>query len=146
MSGFPSHVRVVASRASGDDAVVVLDTGSGGTRSLYQVICARQGHKWIELSSGNGPGWARTSRDDTSTPSTDWREREFEHRSVGTLSDWGNAPPEAEMVRLYFKGRLYEEPVRDGVYLFAWWKVGFPQEYPDDLAFRIRGEWRPAAP
>jgi hypothetical protein len=126
MVGFPpEHCRVVASRVEGDAAYVLLDTGSRGQPYLYGVNCSRANARWFEGTSGNGPGWAHVGDDP----------------EVGILSLWGEAPPEAERVRVEFQGDVFEEPVGDGVYLTVWWRVPPPRDWPRVIAFRIGGRW-----
>jgi hypothetical protein len=80
--------------------------------------------------SSNGPGWSQTGPDDR----------------LGTLVVWGEAPPDADMVRVVFKGTPIEEPVNNGVYLAVWWRIQYPEESgPYVEAFRVRGRWIQAA-
>jgi hypothetical protein len=75
--GFPpKHCRVIASRSHGDDAYVLLNTGSGEAPYLYGVNCRRENGRWFEGGSANGPGWEQTGHDP----------------DVGNLSLWGDAP------------------------------------------------------
>ena len=63
-AGFPpQYCRVVTSRAHGDDAYVLLDTGPPERAYLYGVQCRREHGKWVEQASGNGSGWTRTDSD-----------------------------------------------------------------------------------
>ena len=145
MSGFPAqYCRVVASRREGDDAVVLLDTGSNGVPYLYVVMCERKGDSWIDGMSGNCLGWASTDPVGEPDESDAWEEEDSEDPARGTLTLWDEAPPGADMVRVEFEGTTIDAPVHDGVYLLAWWKVPCPQEHPRAVAFRIRGEWTPA--
>jgi len=126
MNGFPpEHCRVIASRVNGDEAYVLLNTGSSAQPYLYGVNCHRENGRWFEGGSGNGPGWAQTGQDP----------------EVGTLSLWDDAPPGAEMVRVEFEGDLIEEPVREGAYLIVWWRVPPPRDWPRVTGFRIAGHW-----
>ena len=111
MVGFPpQYCRVVAARVHEDDAYVLLDTGSPGQSYLYGVNCYRQNGRWFESTSSNGPGWHRMGDE------------------VGTLTVWADAPEGASAVRMEFQGVIVEEPVRDGAYLFVWWRVPCPEE------------------
>lgn len=127
MDGFPARsCRVVASRVHGDDAYVLLDTGSDGRSYLYGVNCSRHDGGWVEACSGNGPNWAQAGPD----------------HLLGTLVDWGEAPAGADMVRALFEGGAIEEPVQNGVYLVVWWRTPSPPASWSRVdAFRIRGVW-----
>jgi hypothetical protein len=126
-SSFPAnYCRVVAARVRGDDAYVLLDTGSAGQPYLYGVNCARRDGRWHEGSSSNGPGWSQAGPNDR----------------LGTLVVWGEAPADADMVQAEFKGMVVEEPITAGVYLAAWWRTPCPEEsWPHVQAFRMRGTW-----
>lgn len=128
MSSFPAaRCRVVASRVHGDDAYVLLDTGSGGRRYLCGANCHRRGGHWLEGISGNGGGWSRNSADD----------------GTGTLVIWGEAPAGADRVRVELDGDTIEGPVSDGVYLEAWWNVPASHDHsPRVVAFRVEDQWR----
>jgi hypothetical protein len=126
MEGFPpEHCRVIASRVDGDDAYVLLDTGSSAHPYLYGVNCGRKNTRWFEGNSGNGPGWTKSGDDP----------------DVGTLSLWGDTPEGAEMVRVAFRGVVSEEPVTKGAYLIVWWRVPPPREWPQVTAFQVAGRW-----
>ena len=112
MSGFPPvHCRVVASVMHEGDAYVLLDCGSPGQPYLYGVNCVRREGGWSEMSSGNGPGWSLTVPD----------------RGLGTPTLWGDAPADADLVRVNFNGLTSEVPVRNGAYLAVWWRVPSPR-------------------
>jgi hypothetical protein len=126
LDGFPPGTRVVASAAEGDDAYVLLDTGTDGHAYLYGACVRREGDGWIEGSSGNGPGWSVTDGD------------------LGTATVWGDdAPAGADLVRASCGGDTREAPVRDGIYFIAWWRVPHTADARVD-AFRVAGEWIPA--
>lgn len=127
MVGFPArYCRVVASRIEGDDAYVLLDTGSDGRPYLYGVNCSRHDGGWVEGGSGNGPSWSQAGPDEL----------------LGTLVIWGEAPGGADMVRARFGGVVVEEPVNNGVYLAVWWRTPSPgTSWPSVEAFRIRERW-----
>jgi hypothetical protein len=128
MEGFPpEHCRVIASRVDGDDAYVLLNTGTPRQPYLYGANCRREGGRWFDGVSGNGPGWAHSSHDP----------------DVGTLSFWGDAPPGAEMVRVDFDGDVIEELVKEDAYLLVWWRVPPPQVWPRVTGFRVLGSWVP---
>jgi hypothetical protein len=128
MEGFPpAYCRVVAARVREDAAYVLLDTGSPGQPYLYGVNCYRENGRWFESGSSNGPGWHRTGDD---------------HSELGTLTVWGDAPQGVSVVRMEFQGVIVDEPVRDGAYLFVWWRVPCPEEeWPRLLAILTPSGW-----
>lgn len=130
MDGFPAQAcRVAASQADGDDAYVLVDTGSPGHPQLYGVCVVREEGGWVAASSGNGGGWTRTDA----------------ARQLGTATAWGPAPRGTDRVRAAFDGGTREGPVAGGVYLVAWWRVPSPAgALPRAEAFRIHGKWVPA--
>jgi len=128
MLGFPErHCRVVASAVNGDNAFVLLDTGSDGRPYLYGVWCRRSQGRWCETSSSNGGGWSSCGPD----PRT------------GMLAFCDEAPEGADAVRVEFNGEVREVPVTTGAYLTVWWDVTCPslQTWPRVVAVRIDGEW-----
>jgi hypothetical protein len=129
LQGFPrQHGRIVAWRAQGDDAYVLLDAGRPGEPYLYGVYCSRHDGRWRGDSYANGPGWSQAGAD----------------LSLGTLVDWDVAPEGTDRIRADAGGRTIEEPVDGSVYLAVWWRVPDPAHWPTVTAFRVRGEWRPA--
>jgi hypothetical protein len=125
MNGFPAtHCSVITSRTQGEDAYVLLNTGSGAPY-LYGVVCGRRNGQWFEQGSSNGPGWEQTAHDP----------------DVGTLSFWGEAPAGADMVRVECGGEEIEELVTQGAYLLVWWRVRSPVDWPRITAFRLAGAW-----
>jgi len=110
---------------NGDNAYVLLNTGSVTQPYLYGVNCRCENGRWFEGGSANGPGWEQTGHDP----------------DVGTLSLWDDAPADADMVRVEFEGHIVEEPVVDRAYLVVWWRVPAPPEWPRVTAFRIAGRW-----
>lgn len=132
LNGFPdAHCRVAATLVSGDDAYVLLDTGEPGYPYLYGSCVARENGGWREGTSSNGPGWTHTGSHDD---------------ELGTLVDWDFAPDGADQVLVSFRGETRIEPVTNGVYLAAWWRVPCPDLTSPRLeAFRIRGRWVPGA-
>lgn len=129
LAGFPPGAcRVVASCASHDVAYVLLDTAPTGWRYLYGVNVERRGGVWTEGSSGNGSGWSRVDPDE----------------ELGTLTLWDDAPQGADRVRARFNGELFETPIQNGAYLFVWWNIVCPDDWPRLEAFRIAGAWIPA--
>jgi hypothetical protein len=129
MFGFPEkYCRIVASCAHGDDAYVLIDSGSDERPYLYGVYCSRKGGGWDEMGSSNGGGWSQAGPD----------------LLLGTAVAWDEALPGAEAVRLEFEGVVQEVPVKAGAYLAAWWRVPCPNETgPRIDAYRINGEWIP---
>jgi hypothetical protein len=127
LAGFPpGAVRIVAVRAQGDDAYVLLDTRPGGPSYLYGVTCMREADGWVEGSSSNGGGWRHTD------PDTD----------LGMLVVWDEAPAGADRVRVAFGEDVHEEPIEHGVYLSAWWRIPCPEDaWPDAVGFRVGGQW-----
>jgi len=62
---------------------------------------------------------------------------------LGTLTVWDDAPEGASAVRMEFQGVIVEEPVRDGAYLFVWWRVPCPEEeWPRLLAILTESGWK----
>ena len=128
MVGFQStSCRVIASRSQGDDAYVLLNTGSDEQPYLYGVNCRREDGRWFEGGSGNASGWQPAGEDP----------------HLGILSFWDDAPADAEMVRVEFEGHTVEERVADRAFLVVWWRVPAPsmQNWPRVRAFRIAGRW-----
>ena len=125
MYGFPAkYCCVITSRLEGDRAYVLLNTGSKDDPYLYGVNCKRQEGRWFETGSANMPGWEQTHH----------------NPDVGTLSVWGEAPADADSVRVTFDGKTVEEVVIGGAYLFVWWRV--PSGiWPRLAAFRRAGHW-----
>ena len=134
MSGFPpEYCRVLASAAEGDAAFVVLDTGPTEYRYLYGGTAERVEGGWIDGTGSNGPsaGWTRTDRE----------------RARGVAYIYDEAPADADRVRAELNGDVQEVAVENGLYLVTWW--GYPAiraPAPSVVAFRVAGEWVPAAP
>ena len=128
MVGFPeAHCRVIFSQSLGDDAYVLLDTGSLGQPYLYGANCYRRDGQWFEGGSRNMPGWEQTSHDP----------------DLGTLASWGDLPAGIDCVRVEFNGDVFEEPVRGRAYCLVWWRVPSPTEWPRIVAILEGGDWRP---
>jgi hypothetical protein len=53
-------MRRILTRVNGDDAYVLLNTGSSTQPFLYGVSCHRENGRWLERDGANGPGWERT--------------------------------------------------------------------------------------
>lgn len=125
MFGFPpKYCRPLATRVNGDDAYVLLNTGSSAQPYLYGVSCHRRNGRWFEGGSSNmGGGF------------------ESDESAIGTLSVWDEAPVGADMVRIEFDGQIFEEPVVERGYLMVWWSVPEPRIWPYASAFRINGRW-----
>ena len=122
----PKYCHVVAARSFGDDAYVLLDTGPTGQPYLYGIACSRHEGGWREDGGANGPGWGQTDPDS----------------HLGTLVACGEAPPGADQVRFEFEGTTAEEPVTEGAYLAAWWRVPCPEwDWPVLVGFRVAGRW-----
>lgn len=130
LEGFPdAHCRIVAARVSEDAAYVLLDSGPSGQPHLYGSSLVRRNGGWAMTASSNGPSWTSTGE-----------EGEF-----GTLVHWDLAPDGADQVLVSVRGETRIEPVTNGVYLAAWWRVPCPDlTYPRVEAFRIQGRWIPA--
>lgn len=127
MDGFPATpCRVAASARAGDDAYVVLDTGAEGAPYLYGICLTRRDGGWMEVASGNGPGWTRVDADG----------------DLGTAVAWGMAPRGAVRVRAALGDDVREAPVAGGVYLVAWWRVPEGRE-PRVEGFMVQGRWIP---
>ena len=131
LDGFPRHLcHVVASRVNGDIAYVLLNTGSHARPYLYGAHCERIDGAWHEGHSSNASGWSKIGSDD----------------DRGTMTLWDDAPPYADRARAKFNGESREAPVENGAFLFVWWNVGCPEDWPELEAFRIAGRWEPIAP
>lgn len=127
MFGFPErYCHLVASEIHGDDAFVVIETGSDGRSYLYGVACVRQEGRWVETGSSNGGGWL-------SGPDP----------SIGRLAHFDEAPKNADAVRLVCDGATREVLVKDGGFLAMWWKIPCPSlaAWPRVVAFRQNGNW-----
>ncbi|MBB4634224.1 hypothetical protein [Longimicrobium terrae] len=129
MSGFSArHCRVVAMAVDGDDAYVVIDTGSDGFSYLYGGTAQREADGWRDGNSGNGDGWMSTDPE----------------RDLGVLTVWDEAPAGCDAVRVQWRGETREAAVHDGAYLVAWFKVACPEDsWPSVTSFRIGGRWVP---
>ena len=129
MLGFPpAHVRVVATAQDGDDAFVVLDTGSPGAPYLYGGTVHRIGGRWeagID-HNGGGAGWTVTDSD----------------QELGVVAIWDEAPDGADAARVQWRSVERDVPVNAGGFLAAWWRESYPEdEWPTLVAFRVRGQW-----
>lgn len=49
------------------------------------------------------------------------------------------------MVRVRFEDRDYEVAVRDGYFLIVFWNVEDPDEWPQVVGHRVKGNWREPA-
>jgi hypothetical protein len=129
MLGFPpAHVRVVAVAQDGNDAFVVLDTGSPGTPYLYGGTVHRIAGKWEGGSdhNGGGVGWTVTDSD----------------QELGVVTIWDEAPVGAEAARVRWRSVERAVPVNAGGFLAAWWREPYPEdEWPTLVAFRVSGQW-----
>lgn len=128
MFGFPErYCRVVATAINGDDAFVLLDTGSDGRSYLYGVRCRRSGSEWFETGSSNGGGWSQCGEDP----------------QLGMLALFGEAPAGADAIRTSFGGIAIEVLVRDGAFLAVWWNTACPSDdWPRVVAVHVGGAWR----
>lgn len=124
-ASFPSSCRLVALREHGDTGFALFNTREIGTPYLYEVWYDRRDGRWSEGSSSNGPGWHRT--DDAT--------------KLGVITRWGDAPAGADRARIEFRGRMWEEPVSNGAYVFMWWDEPCPEVYPELVAYRVNGQW-----
>lgn len=120
------HSRVVATRVDGDQAYVLLDTGTESHPYLYGVAYTRHEGAWREVSSGNGCGWSATGVDG----------------ELGTWSLWDEVAEGIDRVRVDFAGEASEHPVEGRVYLIAWFKRP-ARPAPVVTAFRVDGKWVP---
>ena len=129
-STFPRQsCSVVAARTEGDDAYVLLNTGTREQPYLYGVNCSRKAGGWHEGGSGNGPGWAQAGPD----------------LDLGTLSVWGDAPAGATRVRIALNGDVVEAPVTEGAYLAVWWRVPATGQSVQVIEFNVGERWIPHA-
>ena len=121
---FPvQSTRIVAVSEHGDAAVALFDTRPGDEPYLYEVHYHRENGQWSEGSSSNGSGWHGLSRES----------------DLGVETAWGDAPPDADTVRVERDGRVFEEAAAFGVYFLAWWEV--LDARAEAKAFRVKGEW-----
>jgi hypothetical protein len=128
MSTFPAeYCSVVATRSHGNHAYVLLNTGPPDRPYLYGVNCHREGGRWFEGGSSNGPGWEQTDHDP----------------DLGTLSCWNDVPMGVDFVRIAFDGAAIDEPVQNRAYLLVWFRVRCPSEFPRVIGIRRRGRWEP---
>lgn len=127
MFGFPErYCRVVASAVDGDDAYVLLDTGSDGRSYFYGGWCRRRNGRWLEGASSNGGGWTTRGSDS------------------GMLAFWEEAPASVDAVRVQCLGEVQEVKVQGGAYLAVWWNVPDSESaWPRVDAFRRDGKWIP---
>ena len=129
MADFPvEHCRVVASGASGDDAYVLLNTGSVARPYLYGVTCIRTDGLWFENSSANSGGWSQMGPDP----------------ELGTIALWEMALHQAVAVRIVYgdgDADQVEVPVIHGVYLFLRWRVECDQLWHRVAAVKRGGTW-----
>jgi hypothetical protein len=128
MEGFPpAYVRIVAMAQDGDDAFVVLDTGPAAYRYLYAGTVHRDGGRWYGGIDGNAVGgWTVTDQD----------------AELGVVTLWDEAPPDADAVRVRWRGEEREVPVTHGVYLAVWWREPWPEDsWPAVAAFRVGDQW-----
>lgn len=128
MEGFPpKYCRVLASAIEGDDALVVLETGSDDYPYSYTVWCHRSDGRWHERSSSSGEGiqWTGASED-----------------SPGTGALCGGAVPGADAVVVQWNGIQKEVPVRNGAYVALWQDVLAPENV-GVVSFKVNGVWDP---
>lgn len=124
----PAFSRLVAVHEHGDVGFALFDTGPAASAPyLYEVFYDRRDGRWSEGSSSNGPGWHRTD-DDTKR---------------GVVTAWGDAPRNADRVRVEFGGAVREVSVVNGAYVLLWWDIPCPAEgdFPRLSAIRVMGEW-----
>ena len=119
----PDSCRLIAVREHGDAAVALFDTRPSAEPYLYEVHYHRENDRWLEGSSGNGPGWHRLRPDS----------------DIGVVTVWEESPPGADRVRAELDGRVVEEAVVNGVYFLVWWDV--PLSHAQVTGFRVNGEW-----
>ena len=130
MVGYPPGVcRVLAVAVEGRDGFVVLDTGPAGRPYLYGGTVERVEGGWVGGSDGNGGaiGWTHTGPEE----------------DIGVLAVWDEAPPDADMVRVAWRGKLHEAPVRNGAFLLTWFREPYPGDdsWPTVVEFRVNGRW-----
>jgi hypothetical protein len=115
---------VIASEVSGDNAYVLLNTGTDDSPYPYGVHCVREGGRWYEGSGGNGSAWVLTD----------------EETDRGFLAYWDEAPPRSDAVSVRFEGRDYEVPVVHGHFLLVVWDAS-SSDWPQLRGFRVDGTW-----
>lgn len=129
MSGFSAkYCRVVATEVDGDDAYVVIDTGSDGFSYLDGGTVHRDEDGWRDGVGGNGDGWIAIDVE----------------RELGVLAVWDEAPAACSAVRVQWRDEVRQVPVQNGAYLTAWWGVPCPDDsWPRVTAMCIGGVWVP---
>ena len=126
-SSFPEkHCRLLAVREHGDFAVALFDTRPTAEPYLYEVHYERRNGKWSEGGSSNGSGWHSL----------------YLESDLGVVTGFGEAPAGADKVRAELEGKVAEENVTNGFYLFTWWDVP-SGSLAEVTAFRINGQWMP---
>ena len=118
------YCSVIASEASGDDAYVLLNTGSTESPYPYGVHCVRENGLWYEADGSNGSSWALTD----------------EESDRGILAYWDEAPAGADAASVRFDGKDYEVPVTQGHFLLVLWDTP-GGTWPQLRGFRVDGKW-----
>jgi hypothetical protein len=100
----------------GREALVVLATNEEPYVEPYEVVCHREGDRWVGGigSGGIGFGWSSTSVTDDGT-------------SLGVLRLAAEVPPGTEAVIVSWRGEEHRVRVSGGYFFFTRWNV------PDDF-------------
>jgi hypothetical protein len=96
---------------SGEEALVVLATNEQPYIEPYEVVCYREGNRWLAGigSGGLGCGWSSTLSDDAS--------------NTGVLRLSGEAPRGVDAVVVRWAGEEQRVPVTSGYFFFTRWAV-----------------------
>jgi hypothetical protein len=98
-----SPVLFVDIDASGDFATVLLGTDGPENIYPYEEVCFQVEGRWY--SSGGSNGGTRFAVQDR----------------LSLLTEWGEAPPGSNLLRIEFQGKTYDCPVRMGYYRLVVW-------------------------
>jgi hypothetical protein len=118
-----AHTLGIEVSADRRHAVVLVGTNEQSDPYPYQVVCAREGERWVESIGGNGPGWSATGD---------------QQSNVGVLTAWGEAPAASTVAVIGFGGREHEVAVHRGYYLFVAWDVPDDDGYAPPVVGRFR--------
>jgi len=110
-----ARVLVLEVSPDGSYAVAVVDKGRPGDPYPLEVICGREedGRSTASSPGSNGSGYRSLPKLDT------------EDEYFGILTFWGEAPQGTRSVKIRWRNRVHELPVREGWFLFVDW------DFPD---------------
>jgi len=134
MMGFPeASCRVLHCQTTGDDAYVLLNTGSSAQPYLYGISCFRENGRWFEAGGGNGPGWSASRA----------------NPGLGLLTFWDSVSADVDAVRVQYADTEIEAPVVDRTFFLIWPDVPSPDDHrlppaawPRVVGIRKNGEWQ----